>query len=81
MGVILLSEGLLDVSVGQSVEQQVGCHFLVLVAGDVCLSSLDLAETQTSQLNQPTLTLLIAYSSCCVTTIWPSWFSTSSSPS
>jgi hypothetical protein len=39
----------LNVSVGKSVEKQIGSHFLVFVAGEVGLGGLQLAETQLSQ--------------------------------
>lgn len=76
--VVLLSEGLLDVAIGQSVEQQIGSQFLVLITGNVGLCGLDLAETQCSQLLYIIFTLFMAYSSCWETMICPSWFSTSS---
>jgi hypothetical protein len=46
----------LDIAVGQSVEQQVGSQLLVLVAGEVGLGRLDLAE---AQLPQPVDGLLV----------------------
>jgi hypothetical protein len=39
----------LDVSIGESVKEQVSGKFFVLVAGEVSLSGFDLAETQRSE--------------------------------
>jgi hypothetical protein len=50
-GSALFGSSGLDVAVGQSVEQQVRCHLLVLVAGQVRLCCFHLTEAQCRQLN------------------------------
>lgn len=39
----------LDVAVGKSIKQKIGCKFLVLITGEISLCRLDFAETQLTQ--------------------------------
>lgn len=41
----LLRDLHVNITVGQSVEQEVGCQLLVLIAGDVCLGGFEFTES------------------------------------
>lgn len=40
----------LDVSVGQSIEEEVGCQFFIFIAGEVGLGSFDFTKAELSEL-------------------------------
>lgn len=76
----LVGHLLVDVPVGQSLEQQVGSQLLTLVTSHVGLCRLHLAEAQTRQLTRTPLTRTMAASSSAVTTNYGS-LPSSSTPS
>ena len=50
----------LDVSVGESIEEKIGCQFFIFIAGEVSLGCFNFTKAELSELPNKRITLLIA---------------------